>query len=273
MAHDAADAARRSADQAGKDAEEASKIASAAWGDVEEMRRKEVAEAKRRAEEARKEAEKAKEKEGTPCVAPAAGYGKGGMMGCLLTQDDAYVDTDAIEDLGKKHLEALKELSSLTDLEECIKDPTVTRCAAFAMALTPTGKVAGLAGKAGNLAGKGLKGAKELAEASRLGKISKARNAVLKDGKPLGKPDKPGKPDHMVTPEERSEVADNIRKELGAPDKVIQTKKGTIEVWELEGGNINYRNFSTSGGKMDPTIDFSEDLQKEFGLKRYHIKH
>ncbi|WP_189390263.1 hypothetical protein [Streptomyces sp. SDr-06] len=49
--------------------------------------------------------------------------------------------------------------------------------------------------------------------------------------------------------------------------------EGTIDMWEVEGGKINYRDFSSSNGADDPIIDFAgKDLQAELGLERYHGK-
>jgi hypothetical protein len=78
----------------------------------------------------------------------------------------------------------------------------------------------------------------------------------------------------MVTPGEIDDINASIRKTLGAPDSLKQVPgKGTVEVWELEQGNVNYRNFSSSGGKGGMTIDFTGDLKGELGFKRYHATH
>lgn len=78
----------------------------------------------------------------------------------------------------------------------------------------------------------------------------------------------------IITPDELQQVAASLRRDLGEPDMVKDVPgMGTIEVWELDGGNVNFRNFSGSGGSGDWTIDFSKELKELLGFKRYHAKH
>ncbi|NJQ02060.1 hypothetical protein [Streptomyces zingiberis] len=69
-------------------------------------------------------------------------------------------------------------------------------------------------------------------------------------------------------------MSTSIRRSLGDPETVRETPgKGSIEVWKPENGNINYRNFSPSGGKGDATIDFTGDLQYALGFMHFHAVH
>ncbi|MCG3042914.1 hypothetical protein L7D48_20435, partial [Streptomyces sp. S1A] len=104
-------------------------------------------------------------------------------------------------------------------------------------------------------------------------RLDRLRGVVLdENGKPHGYEDSKGV--QMVTPREIDEISASIRKTLGAPDSLKQVPgKGTVEVWELEQGNVNYRNFSSSGGKGDITIDFTGDLKEDLKFKRYHATH
>ncbi|WP_133742514.1 polymorphic toxin-type HINT domain-containing protein [Actinorugispora endophytica] len=72
----------------------------------------------------------------------------------------------------------------------------------------------------------------------------------------------------VVTPQELQDVRARLREEYGDPTVREVPGKGTVEVWEVEGGKINYRNFSSSGGSNDPTIDFSGF--SDLGMKRLH---
>lgn len=108
--------------------------------------------------------------------------------------------------------------------------------------------------------------------ASRAGRIGALKGIVLKEGKPLGVEGAAGV--QMITPAELENGASTIRRDLGPPDEVkVIPGKGSIDVWKLEGGNVNYRNFSGSGGSMDYTIDFTGELKEILGFKRYHAKH
>ncbi|MFE7136067.1 hypothetical protein ACFVIM_35005, partial [Streptomyces sp. NPDC057638] len=255
-AHDAADDAEKSALNAGKSAEQAKTEASGAWKHVAEKAQAEYEAAKKAAEEKHRKAMEAerKEREQKEC-APGPG-----LTWCLLAFEDADVDWS----VNDTKLKMFKDFFAVADFTACIEDPTVAQCAAFGAALTPFGKVK----KVDDYLDK----VDELADATRLGKIGKTRDAVLKDGKPRGVEDSKGV--QMISPEEIQEVREDLRKKLGEPDQVKEIPgKGTIEIWKLENGNINYRGFSSSGGKADPTIDFTGDLQKELGFKRYHAKH
>ncbi|MFE0460779.1 RHS repeat-associated core domain-containing protein [Kitasatospora sp. NPDC058965] len=90
------------------------------------------------------------------------------------------------------------------------------------------------------------------------------------DGKPIGSKISNGV--QGVPESEIDRVRLGLYERLGNPTKVVNIPKGTIEVWELEGGKINYRSFSGRQGAGDYTIDFSDKLWEQLGLSRLHAK-
>ncbi|MFI9275277.1 hypothetical protein ACIGXM_31880 [Kitasatospora sp. NPDC052896] len=243
-------------------------MASQAWQITLDKRQAEEAEARRQAEEARKaeeaakaEAEKqAKAKQPKVCTIPM-NRDINGLMPCLLSaKGDVVIQNPEII---KPLVPVVWSLMGIDDLVECTQNPTFGKCASFAMTVLPTGRL-----KAVEALGEGVRGA---VAASRLGRVGKLRDTMLLEGKPLGTEDSKGV--WMVTPEDIQGMAKKLRELLGQPDTVTELPKGTVETWTFDGGNVNYRNFSSSGGAGDWSIDFTKELQNELGLKRYHAKH
>lgn len=156
-------------------------------------------------------------------------------------------------------------LTSTDTLVECRDNPTLAKCGEYvAMVIPGFGEFKALKGL------EDFKYIKRVVEGTRLGKIGQLGEIALKEGKPLGKEGAPLV--HEVTQDELDQVANGIREKFGAPDRVTEVPgKGSVETWNFDGGNVNYRNFSGTAGAGDTTIDFTKDLIKELGLKRYHV--
>ncbi|MFG2227392.1 hypothetical protein [Streptomyces sp. NPDC048644] len=235
-AHNAATRARSSAEKAGKDAKETKKAASDAWRDVEEMRSAEAAEAADDAKRLREERAKEKEKKkGIPC-APGPG------VGWCLQLDGAYlIEMDA--DQAKQQLRMAGDIFiGYSDLEECIKDPTVTRCAAFAVAVTPVGKV--------KKAGKAIEGVEALAKTTRVGKLATVSETAFKASKDLSKMTVKDK--HLFSAE-------------GRWAKFDTTSKDQVKDWIVEG--LTSKDAVFKPNNPEDTFKVEVNLGRSIGTK------
>lgn len=276
MANQHADDAYAAAISAGKEAKAAEDAKWGAFDSYMALYRREY-QARLGAEEQRlrNEAQKAKEKKEYQCVPGAA-------IACALFADDDQTVTFSA------YTEGMMLASGIQGGIDCYNTLNIKTCAWAAVAFMPlpVGKAASLFANALRAGRAGAEGARagsfalsvsgdaveSVALASRAGRIGALKGIVLKDGKPMGVPGAPGV--QMITPGELEDAASTIRRDFGPPDEVkIVPGKGSIDVWNLEGGNVNYRNFSGSGGSMDYTIDFTGELKEILGFKRYHAKH
>ncbi|MFJ9041111.1 ALF repeat-containing protein [Streptomyces sp. NPDC102406] len=250
--------AEASALAAGKSAKEAKADAKAAWKKTYDLRKQEEVAERKAAEAARKkEAEAAKK----PRCVPR--FREGGVDYELLrcVENGGTLSSNIPSD--PTTVAVVWALFGIDDIVDCYEHPTWTKCGMSAAMVVPgVGEIKGL---------KGVAAAKKAIETTRVGKIAHLTEVVLKEGKPLGYQDSPGV--QIITPDELKGVAQSIRTKLGPPDQLTEVPgKGTVEVWKMDGGNVNYRNFSSSGGAGDATIDFTKQLAQELGFKRYHAK-
>ncbi|MGW2398725.1 hypothetical protein ACWCYY_19450 [Kitasatospora sp. NPDC001664] len=167
----------------------------------------------------------------------------------------------------------IKALLGIDTFNECRLQHTLSACSELAVGMIPAGR-----GVQVVRAAEKIKTVEKLAAATTVmtkaavaAKVSKVKSVALKaDGKPYGRPGSAGV--WEVTEEELEMIIGNIRREIGAADKSVPVAgKGDVEYWAVGDSKINYRNFSGAAGSGDWTIDFAYDLQRELGLKRYHV--
>ncbi len=126
----ASDDARQSALDAGKSAAEADAFAKAAWKDAVKKREVELAEQSRLAEEARRKQQEDENK--PPCyLHPTRDH----LPPCALA--GGKLGHPPIDPMMK---EVVWEILGLNDAKDCIKNPSLSKCALAAMAVLPVGK-------------------------------------------------------------------------------------------------------------------------------------
>ncbi|MYX99402.1 hypothetical protein GT045_32530, partial [Streptomyces sp. SID486] len=163
----ASDDARQSALDAGKSSAEADGLAKAAWKDVVEKREAELAEERRLAAEARK---KQREQEAKPkCYIPV---NRDSLPPCAMAGQELVFPT-----IDPTMKEFAWEVLGLNDAKECIKNPTVGKCAVAAMSFLPVGKA--------KLLKKGAEGIEDIVEGSRAARAIKCATCFLAGTKVL----------------------------------------------------------------------------------------
>ncbi|MEU3826595.1 polymorphic toxin-type HINT domain-containing protein, partial [Streptomyces sp. NPDC029080] len=128
-AADARDQAKADALAAGKSADQAAKESAAAWTDVVEKREAEEAEARRLAAEKRKKEEESKPK----CYIPV---NRDSLPPCAMAGQELVFPT-----IDPQMKEFAWEILGLNDARDCIKNPTLGKCALAAMSVLPLGKL------------------------------------------------------------------------------------------------------------------------------------
>ncbi|MFP1629080.1 MFS transporter [Streptomyces sp. 5K101] len=134
IASEAASEARESALAAGKSAEEAKTAASQAWDRAVKLREAEEAAARRAAEEQRKQERERDSK--PPCYLHAT---RDSLPICALAGQ--HIESPPIDPTLK---EIVWAVTGLNDAKDCIKDPSLGKCAMLAMVILPVGKVKSL---------------------------------------------------------------------------------------------------------------------------------
>ncbi|MFI5868388.1 polymorphic toxin-type HINT domain-containing protein [Streptomyces sp. NPDC051546] len=136
-ANESAAKARQSALDAGKSATEAADLAIAAWNDVQKLREKEAAEARRKAEEERKQkAAEEKSKQKRRCV-PHPTREEFAWRNCLMAPGEAVLEMPKIDPTLRN---IVWELTGLNDIKKCIQDPSLVGCTIAVISVIPVGK-------------------------------------------------------------------------------------------------------------------------------------
>ncbi|MGW6486253.1 ribonuclease domain-containing protein [Streptomyces sp. NPDC055056] len=158
-AKESADEARKSAIEAGKSKEEAENLAKAAWKDAVAKREAEEAEMRREAEDLRK---RMREQEQKPkCYIP---MNRDSLPPCALSGQELVFPT-----IDPTMKELAWEFLGLNDAKDCIKNPTVGKCALATMSFLPVGKIKAL---------KSLEKVDDIVEATRVGKLAKCTKSL-----------------------------------------------------------------------------------------------
>ncbi|MFD9822863.1 polymorphic toxin-type HINT domain-containing protein [Streptomyces violascens] len=158
-ANDAKRTAQAAAVDAGKSAAEANTIASQAWDDVLKKRQGEEAEARRQAEELRKQEEAQSKKH--VCMQFMS---RDSLAPCRY-DENAIVEVPTVDPrLAQLLLQGGMEVLGISDLLECVENPTLGQCTMAVIGVLPVGKL--------RLAKKAAEGVEEIAEGSRIAKAA-----------------------------------------------------------------------------------------------------
>ncbi|MFE9570296.1 polymorphic toxin-type HINT domain-containing protein [Streptomyces sp. NPDC006692] len=161
-AHNSARAARGSAAEAeasasaaGKSADEAHTIASQVWNDTYNKRVAEEAELRRLAEEQRKQQEQNKPK-AHECIQFMS---RDSLAPCKYDKNAVIVTPSVDPKLAKLLLQGGMEVLGITDVIDCVKDPSLGQCTMAVLGVLPVGKL--------KLLKKAADGVEDIAKASR----------------------------------------------------------------------------------------------------------